>query len=159
MVGNKTEPIPELSMEYSVVDRYYIDNFQDSLKTKSIGSVSRVSLENGTLIPYSDSDFTYFDTASYLSGRAFTHHLVAQTVINTFQTFKSNGEKRKFSIMEFSNEHGGKLFPHRTHQNGMSVDMMMPLMKNGKPSYDLDDLGAIHYLLNLNKEGDNDTSI
>jgi penicillin-insensitive murein endopeptidase len=96
-----------------------------------------------------------------LSGRAFTHHLVAQTVINTFKTFESNGEKRKFSIMEFYNEHGGKMFPHRTHQNGMSVDMMMPLMKDGAPYYDLDDLGAMHYLLEFNKEGQyiNDTAI
>jgi penicillin-insensitive murein endopeptidase len=53
------------------------------------------------------------------------------------------------------------MFPHRTHQNGMSVDMMMPLMKDGQPYYDLDDLGAMHYLLEFNKEGQyiNDTSI
>jgi penicillin-insensitive murein endopeptidase len=160
-VSDQAQTDLEPSPEPSVVDRYYLENFQDSLKTKSIGSVSRGSLQNGTLIPFSGSNFMYFDTASYLSGRAFTNHLVAQTVINTFKTFELNGEKRKFSIMEFSNEHGGKMFPHRTHQNGMSVDMMMPLMKDGKPYYDLDDLGAMHYLLEFNKEGQyiNDTTI
>ncbi|NRA13654.1 MAG: penicillin-insensitive murein endopeptidase, partial [Crocinitomicaceae bacterium] len=159
--NNHTKPTPEISMEPSIVDIYYAENFQDSLKTKSIGSVSRGSLENGTLIPFSGSNFMYFDTASYLSGRAFTHHLVAQTIINTFKSFEANGKKRKFRIMEFSNEYGGKMFPHRTHQNGMSVDMMMPLMKDGKPYYDLDDLGAMHYLLEFNKEGQyiNDTTI
>ena len=161
VVSVQVQTGPEPSPEASVVDRYYLNNFQDSLKTKSIGSVSRGSLQNGTLIPFSGSNFMYFDTASYLSGRAFTHQLVAQTVINTFKTFELNGEKRKFSIMEFSNEHGGKMFPHRTHQNGMSADMMMPLQKRGKPDYGLDDLGAMHYLLEFNKEGQyiNDTAI
>lgn len=159
--NNQTQPSSELLPYPSVVDRYYTAHFQDSLKTKSIGSVSRGSLQNGTLIPFSGSNFMCFDTASYLSGRAFTHKLVAQTVINTFKTFELNGEKRKFSIMEFSNEHGGKMFPHRTHQNGMSADMMMPLQKGGKPYYGLDDLGAMHYLLEFNKEGQyiNDTAI
>lgn len=137
----------------SIVETYYRDHHQDSLETKSIGSVSRGSLENGTLIPFSGSNYRYFDTSSYISGRAFTHQTVAQIILNTFKTIEENGETRMFRVMEFSNKHGGKMFPHRTHQNGMSVDLMMPLMKDGKPCYELDDLGAMHYLLDFNEKG------
>ena len=66
VVSVQVQTGPEPSPEASVVDRYYLNNFQDSLKTKSIGSVSRGSLQNGTLIPFSGSNFMYFDTASYL---------------------------------------------------------------------------------------------
>lgn len=137
----------------SAVETYYLEHHQDSIETNSVGSVSRGSLKNGTIIPFSGSNYSYFDTASYLSGRAFTHQLVAQTLVNTFKKIEENGETRKFKVMEFSNEHGGKMFPHRTHQNGLSVDMMMPLKKDEKPYYELDNSGAIHYLLDFNEHG------
>ena len=55
--------------------------------------------------------------------------------------------------MEFSRKEGGKIFPHRTHQNGLSVDFMMPLQKEGQPYYELDSKGASHYLLEFDKNG------
>ncbi len=55
--------------------------------------------------------------------------------------------------MECSNEHGGKLFPHRTHQNGLSVDFMMPLTQGGKAYYGLDDLEKDHYWLEFDNDG------
>jgi penicillin-insensitive murein endopeptidase len=63
--------------------------------------------------------------------------------------------------MECSNKEGGRIFPHRTHQNGLSVDFMIPLIKNGIPYYGLDNLGANHYLLDFNNNGEylKDTSI
>jgi len=153
LISNDTTSESVHKQEPTAVDMYYLEHNQDSLATRSIGSVSRGRLENGTIIPYSGSNYSYFDTASYISGRAFTHQLVAQTVLNTFKKIEDKGETRKYRVMEFSNEHGGKMFPHRTHQNGLSVDMMMPLKKNDKPYYELDDLGAMHYLLEFNKDG------
>ena len=55
--------------------------------------------------------------------------------------------------MECSHQHGGKLYPHRTHQNGMSVDFMMPKLKDNKPYYGLDNLGAQHYMLTFDQNG------
>ena len=45
------------------------------------------------------------------------------------------------------------MFPHRTHQNGLSVDYMMPLEKEGAPYYELDEKGASHYLMDFDTEG------
>lgn len=137
----------------SEVDAYYLKHKQDSVETKSIGSVSNGSLVNGTIIPFSGSNYSYFDTTSYLGGRAFTHQTVAKIILNTFAKIEADGVTRKFKVMEFSNEHGGKMYPHRTHQNGFSVDLMMPLKKNNKPYYELDNLGAMHYLLEFNTQG------
>jgi penicillin-insensitive murein endopeptidase len=60
---------------------------------------------------------------------------------------------RRFYLMELSNEKGGKIYPHRTHQNGLSVDFMMPMLKNNQPYYGLDTLGKNHYLLSFNENG------
>jgi len=64
-------------------------------------------------------------------------------------------------VMECSHQKGGKLAPHRTHQNGTSVDLMMPKVKNTKPYTDLDDLGSRHYFLNFTNQGrlDTDSSV
>ena len=35
--------------------------------------------------------------------------------------------------METGHKSGGRFLPHRTHRNGMSVDFMTPMLKNGKP--------------------------
>lgn len=63
--------------------------------------------------------------------------------------------------MELSNQHGGTIYPHRTHQNGLSADFMMPKLRNGVACYDLDSLGADHYWLDFDDNGrlKKDTSI
>jgi penicillin-insensitive murein DD-endopeptidase len=132
---------------------YYNANHQDSIISESHGSVSHGTLENGTLIPFSGKNYAYFDTASYLGGRAFTHQHVASTLLDAYSELLDLKVDRIFKVMEMSNEHGGKLFPHRTHQNGMSVDLMTPLIKDNLPCYDLDKLGSAHYFLEFDKNG------
>lgn len=63
--------------------------------------------------------------------------------------------------MECSLQEGGQLPPHRTHQNGLSIDFMTPLIKNNQPYYKLDDMGFSHYLLGFDNNGKyaKDTSI
>lgn len=113
------------------------------------------------LIPFKGNNFQYFDQWSYLLGRAFVHHKVKQSVIDAYNALESAEPSRMFYIMECSHADGGQFFPHRTHQNGLSVDFMMPKLKNNKPYYVLDSLGTSHYFLNFNNEGQyiKDTSI
>ena len=63
---------------------------------------------------------------------------------------ESYSPTRKYLLMECSNKHGGKIFPHRTHQNGLSVDLSMPFIQNSKPYYGFDTLGGPHYFLDFN---------
>lgn len=154
---NSTDTKPpqpaESAKSISKVDQYYIDHAQDSIPSKSIGSVSKGALEHPNLLPFSGPNYTYFDTNSYLGGRAFMHSTVAEIVSNTYNELLHQNPTRQYRLMECSNEHGGKIYPHRTHQNGLSVDFMMPLQRNNSPYYDLDDIGGPHYVLDFDKEG------
>ena len=159
--GQKTEsPVEGQLSEESVVvvsplsevETYYLEHKQDSIIGSSKGSVSNGSLENGTLLAFEGANFQYFDTTSYLGGRAFTHQLVARTILDTYKILAATS-KRKWFLMELSNEHGGKIFPHRTHQNGMSVDFMSPLKKDGEDYVELDNTGAQHYMLEFDNDG------
>lgn len=43
--------------------------------------------------------------------------------------------------------------PHRTHQNGTSIDFKTPLMKNGKQNRSWDGIGLFSYVLGFDKNG------
>lgn len=135
------------------VQSYYDEHRGNDMPSVSVGSVSNGSLENGKLVPFSGPNFTYFEEGSYTSGRAFLNDKVLTVVLNTYEELETGAPDRQFRIMECSNEHGGKLWPHRTHQNGLSVDFMMPLIQDGEPYYDLDDMGRRHYFLEFDNDG------
>ena len=135
------------------IAEYYNKNKGDSIPSISSGTVSNGSLKHGKLIPFYGDNYQYFDSWSYLQGRAFLNGSVLATVLKTYSILSVKSPYQQYRVMECSHENGGKLYPHRTHQNGLSVDFMMPLMKAGKPYYELDDKGVKHYLLDFNDEG------
>lgn len=139
--------------QLTATEKYYQLHANDSIQSESIGTVSNGQLKNATLIPFKGSNYEYFDRTSYLGGRAFTHSTVASITLDAYQSLEKQGVTRQFKVMEFSRKEGGKIFPHRTHQNGVSVDFMMPLQKDGKPYYELDQKGASHYLMEFDENG------
>jgi penicillin-insensitive murein DD-endopeptidase len=151
--SNKSNVNKESSDELSSVEKYYKENQGNDLPSKSLGTVSKGTLENGKLIPFKGENFRYFDTLSYISGRAFLNENVKQTVLETYKDLERQLPERRFFVMESSNKNGGELFPHRSHQNGLSIDFMMPLIKGNKEYYGLDTIGKDHYWLEFDNNG------
>jgi penicillin-insensitive murein DD-endopeptidase len=137
----------------SLIDEYVLAHPDDGKPSVSIGTVSKGSMVNGKLIPYSGTNFQYFADNSYLMGRAFVNSSLRNTLIESYHAMYSYYPEHLFYIMESSHKCGGKLDPHKTHQNGLSVDFMMPLTKNGKEYQGLDTIGVDHYYLNFDNEG------
>ena len=157
----ETPPNKKPLIQNTKLSHYVNRHPNDSNQSISMGSVSNGNLKHGQLIPFSGNNFDYFDETSYLNGRAFLNSKVLKTILNSYALFETLQPKRKFKIMECAHEHGGKLWPHRTHQNGLSVDFMMPKLKDSLPYYGLDTLGSKHYWLTFNNNGqyNSDTSI
>lgn len=132
---------------------YYKKHNNDSLVSKSSGTEANGTLVNGKLMPPSGANFCYFSDQSYLAGRAYTNGKVKKSVLAMYASLAKKYPGRIFQLMECSNEKGGKIWPHHTHQNGLSVDFMMPLTKDSLPYYKLDDLGKEHYLLTFDDDG------
>lgn len=121
--------------------------------SRAYGTVSKGRLENGVKLPYSGSNFRYFSPLSYfLLNRAYLHDQVYTSVMEAYAACHKNQPERRFRVMECSKKQGGRMRPHRTHQNGLSVDFMTPLVKNGKAWYALDRLALSHYLLTFDQE-------
>ena len=153
--SQSNQPLDTLSeiIISSEIQQYYSDNKGNDLPSTSTGTVSNGELINGKLIPFKGNNYEYFSEESYLAGRAFLNDKVLTSLLNTYHNFENLLPNKLFYVMECANAHGGKLFPHRTHQNGLSVDFMMPLIKEGKPYTFLDTLGADHYWLEFDNEG------
>tara|TARA_B110000037_G_scaffold26795_1_gene31547 strand:+ start:12427 stop:13263 length:837 start_codon:yes stop_codon:yes gene_type:complete len=149
---NSVNAQERLRVDYEIMEYMQLKS-NDDTASASIGTVGNGTLKHAKLMPYKGKNFIYFDRESYLAGRGFLHGLVRSTVLTTYDSLSRALPHRYFNIMECSNEDGGEMFPHKTHQNGMSIDFMMPLLQNNKPYYGLDTIGAAHYLLNFDDEG------
>lgn len=128
--------------------------YKNEGESKALGTEGNGSLENAWLMPYSGDNYRYFSPLSYyVLHNAFIHHKLHNTLIEAFETCEINCPERKFRVMECANKHGGKMLIHRTHQTGLSVDLMTPMMKKGKPYTLTDHLGVWHYLLDYGNSG------
>jgi len=152
-IGQTPQPPVPQKDTLSAVERHYLDYQSVSGASVSSGTVSNGSLKNGYILPFSGANFHYFDTTSYLKNRCFVHQKVRDALLATYKTLETVTPERNYGIMECSNEHGGKISPHRTHQNGLSVDFMTPLLKDGKPYTGADYKGAQHYLMDFDADG------
>lgn len=123
-------------------------------KSVSIGEVNKGAIENAYQLPRKGKNFKYFSLFSYyVLGRAYVNSAVYHAVLESYsELYKSHPEKY-FRIMECSRKHGGSMRPHRTHQNGLSVDFSTPLIKNGKQTTFYNKVGIFHYALNFNNKG------
>lgn len=123
-------------------------------KSLSKGSVKKGSLKNGRRFPKKGENFKYFSKLTYfINGRAWVHSKVCDATLDAYKDCKQSMPNRNFMIMECSHKKGGKMFPHRTHQNGTSIDFAVPLKKNKKPYHGDQWKGIWHYGMRFDEKG------
>lgn len=147
---------PDSVKRYTNADwlkEFYEKNKGDSLPSKCNGSESAGTLDHSKLIPFAGTNYRYFDTMSYLAGRAYMSDKMRDILLASYKELEQTASGRHFMCMESGLKNGGPIPGHRTHQNGQSVDLMVPLLKNGLPYYGLDSMGGNHYLLEFDDKG------
>jgi penicillin-insensitive murein DD-endopeptidase len=137
----------------TVMELYYEKNKGDSLPSICTGTEAGGTLQHAKLIPFSGTNFRYYDSRSYLDGHAFMSDKMANTLLASYKELEQLAPGRIFSYMESGLQNGGPIDGHRTHQNGRSVDLMVPLMKDSVPYYKLDSIGGWHYSLDFDDQG------
>ncbi|TXF91282.1 hypothetical protein FUA23_03400 [Neolewinella aurantiaca] len=127
---------------------------QNEGKSRATGSPGNGTIENAWLIPYFGENYRYFSPLSYyVFNRGYAHHRVHNAIVEAYETCETTCPGVQFRLMECGNKHGGKMWPHRTHQSGLSADFMLPKTLNGKPHRWLDHLGVWHYTLQTDQAG------
>ena len=131
---------------------------QNSGESISIGSVRNGKLKNGYLLPYSGENFKYFSPLSYfIMNNGYTHSTLYKVTLEAYEECLTTCPGIDFKIMQSTDKNGGKLFFHRTHQNGYGIDFMIPTVnKKGEQIKAFDCIGMWHYLLSFDENGYNE---
>lgn len=101
----------------------------------SRGTPARGSLEAGESLPASGPGFTTYSRLGNAIGRQYVHSRVRATLLDAFAELHTAKPDRIFVVGETGFRRGGRFRPHRTHQNGLSVDVFMPVLDaEGSPA-------------------------
>lgn len=97
------------------------------------GTTSAGRLENACKLPSSGKNFATYSTLLHLAGRTYVHCDVSAVLLDAYSALESSHPKAVFVYAETGKKNGGQFKPHKTHQNGLSVDFMVPVKaSNGK---------------------------
>jgi len=86
------------------------------------GTTSNGSLSNGVKLPQSGSNFIGYSRAARIAGRTYVHSEVKKIIIESYKSLEVSEPDKVFKYAEAGLKAGGKFKPHKTHQNGLSVD-------------------------------------
>lgn len=91
------------------------------------GTTSKGRLENGCKLPYSGDNFSSYSWLGSKIGRTYVHCKVSDIVMSSYKSLNKKYPEVFFVYGETGWASGGKFRPHKTHQNGLSVDFMVPV--------------------------------
>lgn len=92
------------------------------------GSASNGRLEEAVQLPSTGPNFVSYGSIPELTGRTFVHSKVRDVIVAAYAILESEQAGKVFKYAEAGARHGGKFTPHKTHQNGLSVDFMVPVV-------------------------------
>ena len=127
--------------------------FDNAKPSKTIGSVSNGEVHHAKRVPMRGENYHTYSFGCYLLGRTYAHDRVKNTILDAYEACETSCPETEFVLGEIGFRKGGRFIPHITHQNGMSVDFMTPLLKNNRPytNYHLFNLWG--YTLEFDKKG------
>lgn len=97
------------------------------------GTAEKGRLENGVSLPASGPNFQTYSSLGSALGRTCVHSTVAEIVTAAYAELARELPSTIFVYGETSWCSGGSFRPHKTHENGTSVDFMVPV-RNGAGS-------------------------
>jgi len=93
----------------------------------SMGTPAKGSLRDGVSFAAVGDGFVAYSKLGNLLGRQYVHSRVRDALLAAFAALHTAVPDRTFVLGETGLKGGGSFRPHRTHQNGLSVDVFMPV--------------------------------
>jgi len=92
------------------------------------GRTSNGRLEGGVRLPAEGPNFTPYSSLARAAGRTYVHSRVAKVIEESYAALEKALPNTVFVYGETGWRNGGRFRPHRTHQNGLSVDFFVPVL-------------------------------
>lgn len=92
------------------------------------GTTSKGSLKDGVKLPKRGGNYQSYSDAAWAMGRTYVHSKVYAVMLEAYREIQIEAPKKVFVYGETGWKAGGRFRPHKTHQNGLSVDFMVPVI-------------------------------
>jgi len=101
------------------------------------GTPAQGRLENGQRLPPFGKNFTSYSWVGWALGRTAVHSRVNEVVVATYRKLGEALPEKTYVFGETGWPQGGLFRPHKTHQNGLSADFMVPVFDSDGKSVPL----------------------
>ena len=91
------------------------------------GRVGEGRIVGAVKLPEHGRNFEVYSSLGAAAGRTYVHTTVRDIVVVAYASMWRAAPGVWFVYGESGRAGGGRFWPHRTHQNGLSVDFMMPV--------------------------------
>lgn len=108
-----------------------IRTFESERPSRSQGTPASGTLRHGKRLPTAGANFRAYSRLGALLGRNSLHSTARDIVLQAYATLADSAPDLTFVYGETGWPSGGRFRPHRTHQNGLSVDFMVPVRDRG----------------------------
>lgn len=124
-------------------------------QSQCYGTTAKGRLEQGVQLPSSGNNYEGYSTLARLAGRTYVHSAVYDIVVNSYERLETLAPEKVYKYAETGFEQGGRFRPHKTHQNGLSVDFMTPMKNQVGESVHLptNPLNKLGYNIEFDKQG------
>jgi penicillin-insensitive murein DD-endopeptidase len=119
------------------------------------GTVGNGRLDRAVQLPAQGPNFLAYSRVGVQLGRTYVHSTVRDIVLDAYSKLERAAPGKTFVYGETGLAHGGPMRPHRTHQAGLSVDFMVPVIDGECRSVPLPStpLNKFGYGLEFDKSG------
>jgi penicillin-insensitive murein endopeptidase len=104
-------------------------------ESQCFGTVAKGRLAGGVKLPQAGPNFEAYSAIGWTAGRTYVHSKVAEVVVAAYGALAGRTPSVRYVYGETGWKSGGRFRPHRSHQNGLSVDFFVPVRDQaGKPA-------------------------
>lgn len=101
------------------------------------GTTANGRLENGVQLPSEGENFVGYSGLAATLGRTWLHSTARDIVLDAYKALEQTAPGKVFKYAETGFAGGGEFKPHKTHQNGLSIDFMVPVVNTRGESVQL----------------------
>lgn len=98
-----------------------------AVESTCFGTVSNGRLEDSVQLPTRGPNYSVYRALASTLGRTYVHSKMRDIVVAAYAALEKSAPDNVFVYGETGWPSGGRIRPHRTHRNGLSVDFFVPV--------------------------------
>jgi penicillin-insensitive murein endopeptidase len=120
-----------LNLRVFAIAAFLAPTLAAAAESQCYGTVGNGRIEGSVKLPLNGANFTAYSTLAATAGRTHVHSKVAAIIEASYKALAAAHPETQYVYGETGWPSGGRFRPHRTHQNGLSIDFFVPV-KNSK---------------------------